>query len=223
VIRHGAQAAKQQAKSEFDGWARSYDRSLLNHFLFQPSCHMFLEELARWQAGRSEPFDLLDVGSGTGTLAGMVALSSLPARHIVGLDYAMEMCQQARHKSSRNGIASEVHFVHGDSEHLPFADRSFDVVTCANSFHHYPHQQEVVLEMRRLLRPGGRLMIIDGFRDNIIGWVIFDVIITAIEKAVFHAPWPTMRSYFENAGFRDIRQRKFNILFAAFITIGTAN
>ncbi len=59
----------------------------------------------------------------------------------------------------------------GDSERLPFASGSFDIVTCANSFHHYPRQDRAVAEMRRVLRPGGRLMIIDGYRDGAMGLV----------------------------------------------------
>lgn len=213
---------KRLAKTAFEGWAQTYDRSLLNHFLFRPSCLMFLEELARMQHEQRRPLDLLDVGCGTGTLAGMVHASNLQMGYIMGLDFAMEMCVQARRKMLPVADGQRVAFVHGDSEHLPFDDASFDVVTCANSFHHYPHQQQVVQEMRRLLRPGGRLMIIDGFRDNVIGWVVFDVIITWVEKAVHHVSWKTMRAYFEAAGFKQVNQRKFNFLFPAVITVGSA-
>ena len=216
-----ARTTKKLAKDTFEAWAETYDHSLLNYFLFRPSYYTFLEEIARWRADLDGPFNILDIGCGTGTFPGMIALSNLDARHIVGLDYAMEMCHQAARKLQRFDPDHLVSFVNGDSEHLPFPDAMFDVVTCANSFHHYPHQQVVVSEMRRLIRPGGRLMIIDGFRDNAIGWVVFDVVIAAIEKSVHHAPWTTMRSYFEKAGFSEIYHRKFNFLFPAFITVGS--
>ncbi len=214
-----AETTKQLAKEEFEAWARTYDRSLLNYFLFQPSSHMFLEELAHWHKDHATTFDILDIGCGTGTFLAMIAASSLPARSLVGLDYAMEMCLQASKKAGAAGV-ERMPFIHGDSEHLPFADSSFDIVTCANSFHHYPNQQAVVREMRRVLRPGGRLMIIDGFRDNVIGWVMFDVIITTIEKSVYHAPATIMRDYFAEAGLVNVHQRKFNLLFPAFVTVG---
>jgi ubiquinone/menaquinone biosynthesis C-methylase UbiE len=150
----------------------------------------------------------------------MLAASPLPAR-TVGLDYAPSMCQVASEKARRAGVADRLCFTAGDSEHLPFADGSFDAITCSNSFHHYPHQQAVVHEMRRLLRPGGRLMLIDGFRDNIVGWVTFDVIIGTVEKPVFHAPWSIIHEYFETAGFSEIRRRKFNFLFPLLLTVGT--
>ena len=212
---------KARAKSEFEAWAGTYDRSLLNSFLFQPSYRMFLEELLAWRGADSEPFDLLDIGCGTGTFNAMLAGSSLPAR-VVGLDYAEAMCHVAADKARQAGVADRLHYVNADSQHLPFADASFDVVTCSNSFHHYPHQQQVVHEMRRVLRPGGRLMLIDGFRDNIIGWVAFDVIIGHVEKEVFHAPWSKIHEYFTNAGFKNIRRRKFSFWMPGLLTVGVA-
>lgn len=216
-----ARHTKKLAKQTFEAWAGSYDHSLLNHFLFRPSYYTFLRALAKWQTDNDRPFDILDVGCGTGTFAGMISDSNLSTRHIVGLDYAMEMCQQASRKAITREPACRIELVNGDSEHLPFGDQTFDLITCANSFHHYPHQQAVVCEMRRLIRPGGQLMIIDGFRDNTVGWVVFDVIITAIEKSVYHAPWTVMRSYLEHAGFEEVYHHKFNFLFPAFLTVGT--
>lgn len=220
-MTHDAHSTKRLAKAEFEAWARTYDRSLLNHFLFEPSYQMLIEEIADWQHHRGRTFDILDIGCGTGTFLGLLGRSTLKVGRAVGLDYAMEMCQQAGRKTLQLSRRLPIAFVHADSERLPFADGSFDIVTCTNSFHHYPHQQDVVCQMRRILRPGGRLMIIDGFRDNVIGWVAFDVIITAIEKSVFHAPWTTMRRYFQKAGFRDIYHRKFNFLLPAFVTVGS--
>ncbi|MHC4442041.1 MAG: class I SAM-dependent methyltransferase [Planctomycetota bacterium] len=212
---------KAQAKAEFEAWAGNYDRSLLNRFMFQPGYRMLLEQLYEWRGENDRPFDLLDIGCGTGTFDAMLAATSLPAR-MVGLDYAPSMCTVASQKAHHAGVADRLRYVAGDSEHLPFADQSFDVVTCSNSFHHYPHQQEVVNDIHRVLRPDGRLMIIDGFRDNIIGWVVFDVIIAAVEKPVFHAPWSAIDRYFVNAGFRDIRRKKFNLLFPLLLTVGVA-
>ncbi len=219
-VRH---AVKHRARHEFDGWAHTYDHSIVQHLLFQPSYRMFLEELHRWRRNDETPFDLLDIGSGTGTWVAMVAGSPLSSRRLVGLDYSLPMCSVAHAKAAE--IPDEVPvFLNGDAEHLPFPDQSFDVVTCGNSFHHYPHQAVAVAEMFRVLRPGGRLMIIDGFRDNAIGWFVFDVLITRGESTpeakVFHAPWSTLRRYFGDAGFREIRQRKEGIWAPLFLTVG---
>lgn len=219
--RERSKRMKAVAKAEFEAWAGTYDHSLLNRFLFQPSYRMFLEELHAWRGGNDQPFDLLDVGCGTGTFDAMLAATALPAR-VCGLDYAESMCRVAAEKAEHARVSDHVRYITGDSEHLPFADGSFDVITCSNSFHHYPHQQEVVAEMHRVLRPGGRVMLIDGFRDNIVGWVAFDVIITAVEKSVFHAPWSTVHEYFTKAGFRDVRRRKFSFWMPGLLTVGIA-
>ena len=97
----------------------------------------------------------------------------------------------------------------GDSERLPFESGAFDIVTCANSFHHYPRQDRAVAEMRRVLRPGGRLMIIDGYRDGPWGWFIYDVCVTGVEGDVHHASAKRFRDLFVQGGLQAIAQRVY--------------
>lgn len=213
---------KKQARREFDSWAEHYDRSLLHFFLFRPSYLLALEEIAKWRAARdgsssAGAFRLLDIGCGTGEFLAHVKRTGWPV-HAAGLDYSPSMCSRANVKFSRHD--DDTTFITGDSEHLAFSDASFDVVTCLNSFHHYPDQQAVVRQMRRVLRPGGRVILIDGFRDNVIGWVAFDVVVTRIEKAVYHAPWHCIHEYFEQAGFDRVQRRKANVLCPVVATIG---
>lgn len=59
-----------------------------------------------------------------------------------------------------------IRFVAGDCEALPFADNSFDVVTCSMSFHHYPAPGQFFASLRRVLRPGGRLILRDMASNN---------------------------------------------------------
>ena len=54
----------------------------------------------------------------------------------------------------------------GDSEHLPWNDESFDIVTCIASFHHYPNPEPVLREMKRVLKHGGSLIIADPWAPN---------------------------------------------------------
>ena len=212
---------KSKAREEFEAWADSYDTHYLNHFLFRPSYRVLLEELYLWRGHHGPAYDLLDIGCGSGTLVSLLAAARLPVRRLTALDYAEQMCRVAREKGRGDGH-DDVAYVNADSEHLPFADASFDVITCSNSFHHYPHQSVVVQEMRRVLRPEGRLMLIDGFRDNVVGWFVFDVCIAAVEGLVHHVPWSAVNRLFVEAGFRQITHRKFNWWFPGLLTTGVA-
>lgn len=211
---------KRQARSQFDGWADTYDRSLLNHFLFKPAYLLMLEEIRRWWSARGRGFRQLDVGCGTASFGRLLLCSDLPV-HVTGLDMSALMCKTASAKLVHCAPPDTHAFVTSDSEHLPFADATFDVVTCANSFHHYPNQQAVVNEMARVLKPDGRVILVDGFRDNAVGWFVFDVVIGRIEPGVRHAPWSRMRDYFSGAGLHNVRQRKSSLLFPLLMTSGT--
>ena len=84
------------------------------------------------------------------------------------------------------------------------------MVTCANSFHHYPHQDRAVAEMYRVLRPGGRLFLVDGCRDGLWGWFIYDVCVAGVEGDVLHASARRVRNLFDRAGFVETKQKVYH-------------
>lgn len=205
-------AIKHHAKGHFEKWALYYDRSWLNEVVFFPSIRRCQEEILRWRQARPElPYRMLDIGCGTGTLLSIQARDPY-CEKLVGLDYAEEMVRRCATKFEESEFADKLLAIRGDAEHLPFADASFDVITCCNSFHHYPHQASAVAEFRRVLRPDGLLVLIDGFRDNVIGWLIFDLCVANFEKHVHHASWTEFRSMFRDAGLVRHQQRKMNVL-----------
>ncbi len=209
---HQRQQVKTHARTHFEKWALSYDRSRLNEFVFFPSVRRCQEEIIRWKANRpAAPFRALDIGCGTGTLLSLLEADP-DAEALVGLDYADGMARRAHDKFAAANEPHRMLAVRGDAERLPFAHAAFDVVTCCNSFHHYPHQERAVAEFYRVLRPGGMLILIDGFRDNVIGWAIFDVCVATIEKHVHHASWSRVRALLIDAGFPEITQSKMNVL-----------
>ena len=120
-----------------------------------------LEEL------RAEPFrDLLDVGCGTGPMIELLS-KEYPDIRLTGLDITPGMIEAAQAKGIPNAT-----FVVGDSEDLPFEDGSFDAVICTNSFHHYPNPQAFFDGVKRVLRPGGRLVLRDYTSADWIVWLM---------------------------------------------------
>lgn len=111
---------------------------------------MILEELKKID------FDtLLDVGCGTGPMIELLC-EEYPERHYTGLDLTPAMIEKAKEKNLAN-----TEFIDGDSENMPFEDESFDVIICANSFHHYPEPEKFFSEVHRVLKPGGSLVLRD--------------------------------------------------------------
>lgn len=193
---------KDQAAEEFARWSESYDRCVLQWMLFGPS-HRVLIRRIRSVAG-DRPCRVLDIGCGTGLFATRIK-TALPNAQVWGVDLVSEML--ARGAPRWRYLADTVQPIQGDSERLPFASDSFDFVTCANSFHHYPHQDRAVAEMQRVLRPGGRLLIIDGYRDAPWGWFIYDVCVAFREGDVHHASAARFRDLMTRAGFQAIAQK----------------
>ncbi|MGE3821101.1 MAG: class I SAM-dependent methyltransferase [Isosphaeraceae bacterium] len=193
---------KTQATHEFTRWSESYDRSILQWLLFGPSHRAMLRRLTDVAGDR--PLKVLDVGCGTGVFAAKLR-SALPRAQVWGVDLVGGMLRKGNERWRRH--AGSVLAVQGDSERLPFASGSFDFVTCANSFHHYPNQDRAVAEMRRVLRPGGRLLLIDGYRDAPYGWLIYDVCVAGVEGAVHHCSARRFRDLVSQAGFQAISQR----------------
>lgn len=221
-MSHATDSIKHHARRQFERWALSYDRSWLNELVFFPTIRACQEEILRWRRRRdAQPFRALDVGCGTGTLLSLLARDER-AELLVGLDYAEGMVRRAAEKFAASPLAARLAAVRGDAEHLPFRDAAFDVVTCCNSLHHYPNQPAAIAEFRRVLRPGGMLILVDGFRDNVIGWLVFDVGVATVEKHVHHAPWSQVRDMLAAASFENIRQRKMNIFAPLLVNVADA-
>lgn len=100
---------------------------------------------------------VLDVATATGNTAFALARH---VRQVVGVDLTPEMLAVARSEAQGRGLTN-VSFQEGDAEHLPFPDHSFDLVICRIAAHHFPDVAAFCRESARLLRPGGRLLVVD--------------------------------------------------------------
>lgn len=209
---------KAQATKEFTRWSENYDRCILQTLLFRPSHKAIIRRINERYGDR--PVRILDVGCGTGVFAARIR-EALPQSQVWGVDLVRGMLSRGAERWKHH--AENVTPVQGDSERLPFAEGSFDIVTCANSFHHYPHQHQAVAEMFRVLKPSGRLMLIDGFRDRPWGWFIYDVCVAGVEGDVHHASARRFRELFREAGFEQVVQKRHRGFAPFLLTEAIAN
>jgi SAM-dependent methyltransferase len=108
----------------------------------------------------SRTSDLLEVASGGGGPAICAAVET--GCRVTGVDQHAKGVATGNKLATDRGLAERVRFVeHDASQRLPFADGSFDAVTCIDSIHHFPDRRAVLAEWRRLLRPGGRILYTD--------------------------------------------------------------
>jgi len=114
-----------------------------------------------WQLGRLEPGErVLDLGSGAGTDSLIAAQMGGAGGSVTGIDMTTPMLAKARAAAAEMG-ASNVEFVEGEAERLPFPDESFDVVISNGVIDLIPDKDAVFAELFRVLVPGGRIQIAD--------------------------------------------------------------
>lgn len=151
----------------FDVWSRFYRNNLFGQELKRIQ-RLAIERL------RVVPGQLvLDLGCGPGDGASLLIGRGA---HAIGLDYSEGMIATARQEPRLGG-----RLVRGDAGRLPFRSGTFDKLICTNSFHHYPDHFLALCEMRRVLKPGGLMVLVDPRRDHLFGWAAIDL----IENAVF--------------------------------------
>jgi ubiquinone/menaquinone biosynthesis C-methylase UbiE len=123
-----------------------------------------LREALLKQAGGIRSGRLLDIACGTGGFLAEVK-RNYPRLAVTGIDLSTPYLAVAER---RLAAWSRVALIEANAERLPFADDSFDVVTCLYLFHELPHQarQAVAHEIRRVLKPSGRLIFLDSLQTG---------------------------------------------------------
>ncbi|MBA2597840.1 MAG: methyltransferase domain-containing protein [Chloroflexia bacterium] len=136
--------------------------------LYDPLAALFM--LGRGRALRERTIALahvapgdrvLEVGCGTGEVALRARTRSGPTGSVAGIDASSEMIAVARQKAARANLDIDLRIA--AVEALPFADATFDVVLSSLMMHHLPEdlKPRALAEMRRVLAPGGRLLVVD--------------------------------------------------------------
>lgn len=135
-MENHAQEYKEKTKTHFEKISSHYSDTYAGKYT-EPMHDALIQELLD---GRNFA-TLLDVGCGTGTFLSMV-LNKFNVG-VFGIDISPGMIEKS---SQLLGDRADLRV--GDSEHLPWNDESFDIVTCIASFHHFPNPELVLKEMR---------------------------------------------------------------------------
>ncbi|HYP52303.1 MAG TPA: bifunctional demethylmenaquinone methyltransferase/2-methoxy-6-polyprenyl-1,4-benzoquinol methylase UbiE [Pyrinomonadaceae bacterium] len=145
--------------------AGRYD--LLNHLLSGNTDRRWRRLVARELADALTPgARVLDVACGTGDLA--LTLAAAGRVEVVGVDFCRPMLEVAARKSAAD--SPQVTYVEGDALRLPFAAEAFDVATIAFGLRNLSSVEGGLRELRRVLRPGGRLAVLEFSRPVVPGF-----------------------------------------------------
>lgn len=139
---------KELSRAAFDRQAPRYDAAFGRHARALHS--LLLRQLAEIPHHR-----VLDVGCGTGALLEQMA-ARWPGGSYTGVDLSPGMTAVARERLGGRALVLQ-----GDAEALPLPDGRFQAAVCCDSFHHYPHPEAALREIRRVLEPGGVLLLAD--------------------------------------------------------------
>ncbi len=103
------------------------------------------------------PMEIADLGAGDGSFSLLLAQS---AAKVIAVDSSARMIEVGREQAKRQG-ADNIEFRLGDFEEVPIADASVDVVFFSQSLHHAQHPERALHEAHRILRTGGRIVVLD--------------------------------------------------------------
>jgi len=148
---------KEQVAKMFDNIAVKYD--FLNRFL-SAGIDVKWRKKALKHLKEVHPDTLLDVATGTADVA-ILAHSILTPNKITGIDISDGMLDIGRKKILSLGLEQQIELLNGDSENINFPDDSFDAVSVAFGVRNFQHLEKGLSEIKRVLKPGGKLMILE--------------------------------------------------------------
>lgn len=146
---------KDHIKNQWDYCASKYAQRV-GYELSPQLKTVWINELTKAMANQRKQ-KVLDVGTGPGFLA---LLYEEMGHDCIGIDFSEEMIQSARKLAKQKGF--DTWFLRADAEQLPFDDHSFDVVTNRHVVWTLTNPQKAMVEWVRVLKPGGRLIILEG-------------------------------------------------------------
>lgn len=146
---------KSQVTAMFNNIAPKYD--FLNHLLSMGIDRIWRRRAINLLRSLPNPI-ILDVATGTGDLA--IALRKKLHAKVTGLDLSSEMLKVADEKIKHQRL-TDISLIQGDSENLPFDNNTFDAVTVAFGVRNFENLQQGLLEMKRVIKGGGKMVILE--------------------------------------------------------------
>jgi len=156
-FKESAGSKKKQVEEMFDKIAFRYD--FLNHLL-SAGIDVSWRKKAIKQLKELNPKIVLDVATGTGDVA-ILTCKMLKTEKIIGIDISDGMLEIGQKKIMKLGFQNHIELLKGDSETISFGDNTFDAVTVAFGVRNFENLEKGLQEILRVLRPGGKLVILE--------------------------------------------------------------
>jgi len=156
---------KQQVADMFNRIAFRYD--FMNRFLSM-GIDVGWRKKALKQLTKESPKIMLDVATGTGDVA-IMAYELLKPDKITGIDISTRMLDIGKEKVLKLGLERYIELQSGDSEAINFPSDSFDAVTVAFGVRNFERLEQGLTEIKRVLKPGGKLVILEFSKPKIAG------------------------------------------------------
>ena len=153
------ESEKQQKVGEvFHSVASKYD--LMND-LMSIGIHRLWKKIAVFHCGIKPGQVVLDLAGGTGDLTAAFTRELGATGCVILADINAEMLQAGRDKLTNQGLVKSIEYLQTNAEALPFADNSFDCIAIGFGLRNVTNKQSALTEMQRVLKPGGRLVILE--------------------------------------------------------------
>jgi demethylmenaquinone methyltransferase/2-methoxy-6-polyprenyl-1,4-benzoquinol methylase len=156
-FKESSQSKKEQVAEMFNRIAGGYDR--MNHVLSARTDIGWRKKAIR-KLRKDDPKTILDIATGTADMA-IMACKLLNPGKIVGIDISKQMLEAGRKKVEKEHLGDKIELQAGDSEAINFAENTFDAVMAAFGVRNFENLEKGLLEMLRVLKPGGQVVILE--------------------------------------------------------------
>lgn len=206
--------------ADFDNKAANAQKWSRRAATYDDKRHDYFRLMQKWLialAGIRPPVNFLDLGCGTGWAVCYVAEMAHGEGNFIGIDISEGMIERSR--SNADGLPN-VRFYQASSDDLPLEADYFDTIICTNSFHHYPRPEAALGEAKRVLKPGGRIYILDVTADDFfIRWVDGRVRVNEEEHVKFYGS-KEYAGMFASAGLIHEASRRIKVFYPLKVHIG---